>query len=440
MRAVDIIERKRDGIELSADEIKWFIEQYNRGEIPDYQTAAWLMAIYFSGMSASETVSLTQAMAQSGHMMDLSDIADYAVDKHSSGGVGDKTTLIVLPLVASFGVPVAKMSGRGLGFSGGTLDKLESIKGYNVSITDEKFKELARKNGIVLCGQTGDLAPADGKLYALRDVTGTVPSIPLIAASIMSKKLASGAQGIVLDVKVGSGAFMQNLDDAHELAKIMVEIGRGAGRDVIALISDMNQPLGRAVGNAVEVREAIATLRGGGPDDLVDHCVTVAQNMLALYGRGEKWTNEQETQSQLREHLQNGKALDKFRLLVESQGGDSKAIDDPDLLPQAEFQEPLVSGHTGYISAVDAGQIARATLVLGAGREKKGDPIDPAVGVEIDVNVGDAISAGDQIATIHASDERTLEEAKVLINRAVEIDESPVDPLPLFYDRIDSRD
>lgn len=440
MRAVDIIEKKRDGIKLSAEEITWFIEQYNRGDIPDYQTAAWLMAIYFSGMNASETVSLTQAMAHSGHMMDLSNIADYAVDKHSSGGVGDKTTLVVLPLVASFGVPVAKMSGRGLGFSGGTLDKLEAIKGYNVSISDEQFIELARKNGIVLCGQTGDLAPADGKLYALRDVTGTVPSIPLIAASIMSKKLASGAQGIVLDVKVGSGAFMQNLDDARELAKIMVEIGRGAGRDVIALISDMNQPLGRAVGNAVEVREAIAALRGEGPDDLVDHCVTVAQNMLALYGRGEKWTDEQETQRQLREHLQNGKALDKFRLLVDSQGGDTSMIDDPDLLPQADFQEPLVSGHTGYIAAVDAGQVARATLALGAGREKKGDPIDLAVGVEIDVNVGDAISAGDRIATIHASDERTLEEAKVLINNAVEIDESPVDPLPLFYDRIDSRD
>ncbi|MCA9914623.1 MAG: thymidine phosphorylase, partial [Anaerolineae bacterium] len=292
MRAVDLIQKKRDGQALSPEEIKWFISQYTAGDIPDYQAAALLMAIFWRGMNREETVTLTLAMAHSGKMMDLSDIADYVVDKHSSGGVGDKTSLIVLPLVAACGVPIAKMSGRGLGFSGGTLDKLESIAGMRVGFSEEEFRQMAKEHHLVLAGQTAELAPADGKLYALRDVTATVDSLPLIASSIMSKKLASGANGIVLDVKVGAGAFMKTVEDARALAQTMVQIGTDAGRDMIATLSDMQQPLGNAVGNALEVKESIETLRGNGPADLVEHCLVIAGYMLRLAGRGERWTNE----------------------------------------------------------------------------------------------------------------------------------------------------
>jgi pyrimidine-nucleoside phosphorylase len=379
-------------------------------------------------------------MAQSGHVMDLSDITDYAVDKHSSGGVGDKTTLVVLPLVASMGVPVAKMSGRGLGFSGGTLDKLESIAGYDVNISDARFRELARQNGIVLSGQTGELAPADGKLYALRDVTATVSCTPLIASSIMSKKLASGAHGMVLDVKWGNGAFMNTLDDARELGEIMVRIGKDAGRDVIALLSDMNQPLGNAVGNALEVVEAIETLHGRGPDDFRAHCLEVARYMLQLAGRGEKWTNESEVDAQLEAHLDNDKAFDKFRLMVEAQDGDVRMVDDPSLLPQAKIQEDIQATTDGTVAEVTALEIARAANALGAGRAKKGDAVDHAVGVVVHVKVGDSVAAGDTILTIHANHNEHLTEAKQIVREAVHIGSEKVDPLPLFNGVIDSRD
>ncbi|MAU10983.1 MAG: thymidine phosphorylase [Anaerolineaceae bacterium] len=439
MRTVDIIQKKRDGQPLTEEEIKYFIETYTHDDLPDYQAAALLMAIFWRGMNRQETVTLTQAMAHSGKMMDLSGVIDYAVDKHSSGGVGDKTTLVVLPLVAAMGVPVAKMSGRGLGFSGGTLDKLESISGYDVNLSDQQFLELAAKNGIVLSGQTGELAPADGKLYALRDVTATVPSMPLIASSIMSKKLASGANGMVLDVKWGNGAFMTTLDDAQQLADIMVKIGADAGRDVIALLSDMNQPLGQAVGNALEVIEAIETLKGGGPADFREHCLEVAHYMVQLAGQGEKWTDADAVRSELEEHLNNGEALEKFRLMVEAQGGDLAQIDDPSKLPSAKLREDVLATESGYIEKVVALQVAYAANALGAGREKKGDPVDHAVGVMVYVNVGDKVAEGDRLFTIHANSEAQLAEAKAHLAEAISYASAPVEPLPLFYGVIDSR-
>ena len=437
MRAVDILEKKRDGLELTQAEIDWFVESYTSGDLPDYQAAALLMAICIQGMSREETVNLTLAMARSGELLQLRDIlGGYAVDKHSSGGVGDKTTLVVLPLVASCGVPVAKMSGRGLGFSGGTLDKLEAIPGFDVNLSTERFETLARENGIVLAGQTRDLAPADGKLYALRDVTGTVPSLPLIASSIMSKKLAAGADGIVLDVKMGEGAFMKSLDEARQLAQMMVDIGVDAGRGMIAVISDMNQPLGCAVGNALEVAEAIETMRGGGPDDFREHCLRVAGYMLQLAGQDGKWTNLDEVRKLLVEHLDNGQALDMFRKLVEAQGGDVAVIGDPSQLPQARLIETVTTQESGYVKRVSALTIAHAAFGLGAGREKKGDPIDLAVGVQVHVNVGDAIEAGAPLVTIHANHEARLERSRTLIREAIKLSDSPVEPLPLFYDTL----
>ncbi|HYO88636.1 MAG TPA: thymidine phosphorylase, partial [Candidatus Limnocylindrales bacterium] len=389
MRAVDIIARKRDGAELTTQEIDYFIAQFTAGDIADYQAAAWLMAVAIRGMTRAETVALTLAMARSGDSIDLSDITEYAVDKHSSGGVGDKTSLIVLPLVAACGVPVAKMSGRGLGYSGGTLDKLEAIRGFRVNFSGEVFRDLARRNGIVLAGQSLSLAPADGKLYALRDVTATVPSLPLIASSIMSKKIAAGAHGIVLDVKVGSGAFMETLDEARALAQTMVDIGVDAGRDVIALLSDMNQPLGHAVGNALEVAESIETLRGHGPADLSAHCLTVAEAMLRLAGRGKRWFDPTQTRRELAAKLNDGSALAVFRRLVEAQGGDVAMVDDPALLPRATHIERILASHGGVVQSVDALGVARAAFDLGAGREHKTDEIDPAVGVRVLVKVGE---------------------------------------------------
>ncbi|HLU08263.1 MAG TPA: thymidine phosphorylase [Oceanobacillus sp.] len=439
MRAVDIIAKKRDGLELSTDEINYFIDAYTRGDLPDYQAAAFLMAVLLRGMSRRETVDLTLAMAHSGELLDLSDIIDYAVDKHSSGGVGDKTSLVVLPLVASCGVPVAKMSGRGLGFSGGTLDKLESIKGYRVDLSAEEFRDLAKKNGIVLAGQSLALAPADGKLYSLRDVTATVPSLPLIASSIMSKKIAAGANGIVLDVKMGRGAFMTTLEEARALAQIMVEIGTDAGRDVIAVISDMNQPLGEAVGNALEVAEAIETLRGDGPEDLREHCLEIAGYMLKLAGRGTRWTDKGETRELLERQLSNGAAIEKLKLLVEAQGGDVSVIDDVSKLPQASIRRDYKAAQSGYIAQVDALEVAGAAFELGAGREKKGDPIDLAVGVKVHVKVGMHVAAGDTIATIYANDEAKLNACLPHLDKAFAYSETPVEKLPLFYDVISSR-
>ncbi|MBI1276489.1 MAG: thymidine phosphorylase [Anaerolineaceae bacterium] len=439
MRAIDIIAKKRDGNELSKDEIHWFIDSYTRGDLPDYQASALLMAIFLKGMSREETVNLTLAMAYSGDVLDLSDLIPYAVDKHSSGGVGDKTSLVVMPLVASCGVPVAKMSGRGLGFSGGTLDKLESIKGYNVNLTNDDFRRLVRENGIVLSGQSHDLAPADGKLYALRDVTATVPCLPLIASSIMSKKIAAGANGIVLDVKVGRGAFMTNLDDARELAQIMVDIGVDAGRDMIAVLSDMNQPLGDAVGNALELKEAIACLHGEGPDDLREHCLELAGYMLRLAGQGQKWTDEKEVRAILTGQLGNGQAFAKLRQLVIGQGGDVSMVNDPSLLPKAPIVEQLTASRSGYIAQIPADEIAMASFDLGAGREKKGDPIDFAVGLEVHVKVGEKVENGSPLVTIHAQKQSQLAPCLAHLERVITFSDSPVEPLPLFYGRIFGR-
>lgn len=436
MRAVDIIAKKRDGLALTRDEINWFIDAYTHDTLPDYQAAAFLMAVYLRGMSREETVNLTLAMAHSGDVLNLSDLIGYAVDKHSSGGVGDKTTLIVLPLVASCGVPVAKMSGRGLGFSGGTLDKLESIAGFKVDLSNEEFQRLARHNEIVLAGQSHDLAPADGKLYALRDATATVPSLPLIASSIMSKKIAAGANGIVLDVKVGRGAFMTNLDDAHELAQNMVDIGVDAGRDMIAVLSDMNQPLGLAVGNALEVIEAIEILNGEGEADLREHCLEVAGYMLRLAGRGEKWTNQDEVRALLVDHLDTGKAFAKFRHMVEAQGGDVKMVDDPLLLPKARIVEEFIAPRAGYIAQIAADEIGMASFELGAGREKKGDPVDLAVGLRLDIKVGDYIEQGTPLVKIHANDQAKIAPCRARLEKAITYSDTPVDRLPLFYETI----
>jgi pyrimidine-nucleoside phosphorylase len=436
MQATDIIAKKRDGLALSREEIDWFIDAYTRGDVPDYQASAWLMAVYLRGMSREEIVHLTLAMARSGDTLDLSDIIDYAVDKHSSGGVGDKTSLVVLPLVASCGVAVAKMSGRGLGFSGGTLDKLESIRGYRVDLSGAEFRRLAKENGIVLAGQSLELAPADGKLYALRDVTATVSSLPLIASSIMSKKIAAGANGIVLDVKVGSGAFMKNLEEARALAQTMVDIGRDAGRDVIAVISDMNQPLGFAVGNALEVAESIETLRGDGPNDFREHCLQIAGHMLLLAGRGERWTSAKEVNTLLEDQLRNGQALSKFRQMVAAQDGDVSMVDDPSKLPQASIVETITAKQAGYVGQVIAVEVALGAVGLGAGREKKGEPIDLAVGVKIHVKVGDHVEQGAPLATIYANDAGRIPACTAHLERAIVLRDSPVDPLPLFYDVI----
>ena len=439
MRATDIIEKKRDGGELTAEEIRWFVEGYTRDEIPDYQAAAWLMAIFIRGMSQRETYDLTLAMADSGDRLDLSPVIGYAVDKHSTGGVGDKVSLVVLPLVAAAGIPVAKMSGRGLGFSGGTIDKLESIAGYRVQRSEEEFMQQVRDHGIVLCSQTKSLAPADGKLYALRDVTGTVPSLPLIASSIMSKKLAAGANAIVLDVKVGRGAFMKNVDEARELARIMVEIGKSAGRQMVALLSDMNQPLGRAVGNALEVREAIETLRGGGPADLREHCLVVGGHMVRLGRRDTSAGALDAAMAELVDLLDNGGGFAKFRELVSAQGGDVTMVDDPDRLPRARLIEDMPAASEGFVVEVDALAVARASLELGAGRARKSDPIDPAVGVIVHRKVGDCVAAGDVLFTIHANDEARLERARQALQGAVRFSEQPPQPLPAFYDTLYSE-
>lgn len=440
MRMDEVIERKRDGKALTESEIRFVISGYTAGDIPDYQMAALLMAIYFQGMNRAETVNLTMAMAQSGEMLDLSDICAYAVDKHSSGGVGDKTSLVALPLVASFGVPIAKMSGRGLGPTGGTLDKLESISGFDVNLSQAEFRRIAREAGIVIAGQSQSLAPADGKIYALRDVTGTVANRSLIASSIMSKKLAAGASGIVLDVKLGRGAFMQTLEDARALATTMVQIGVDAGREMVALLSDVNQPLGVAVGNALEVAEAVRTLRGEGPVDFHQHCVEVAAHMLRLAGQGERWTTLEEARAEADRALTAGAAFEDLRRMVEAQGGDVSQIEDPRKLPQAKLRYNLQARESGCVAAIYADKIAWATLMLGAGRRTKDDEIDHAVGIEAHCNVGDAIAAGDLLMTIHANDEGSLQAALAELGDAVEYSPGPVDPLPLFHGVINGRE
>ncbi len=431
MRAVDIIIKKRDKQELSLAEIEFFIKSFISGEVADYQASAFLMAVLLNGMTPRETTDLTLAMANSGHMLDLSDVVDRAVDKHSSGGVGDKTSLAVLPMVAACGLPVGKMSGRGLGFSGGTLDKLESIPGYRVDLTTEEFKHQLKEKGIVLTGQSLDLAPADGKLYALRDVTGTVQSIPLIASSIMCKKLAAGAQAILLDVKTGLGAFMETLPEARQLANLMVDIGRLAGREVVALLSDMNQPLGCAVGNSLEVVEAIDTLQDHGPEDFLEHCLHVSAHMLVL---GRRAKDVAEGRAMAEKSIANGSAFEKFRILVEAQGGDVSYVDNPSKFPRAEYVEVVKSPRNGYLAQIQARSVGEAAVALGAGRARKSDPVDHAVGFVIHHKVGDQVEKGESLFTIHASSQEKLAEARDAVLSAHVFSEQPVERLPLFYE------
>ena len=431
MRAVDIIINKRDKKQLTTAEIEFFVRGFTNGEIPDYQASAFAMAVMLNGMTPRETTDLTLAMAHSGQVLDLSKVVDIAVDKHSSGGVGDKTSISVMPMVAACGLPVGKMSGRGLGFSGGTLDKLESIPGYRVDMTTEEFKKQLKEKGIVLTGQSLDLAPADGKMYALRDVTGTVPSIPLIASSIMSKKIAAGAQAIVLDVKTGLGAFMQTLDEARELADLMVAIGRLAGRKTVALLSDMNQPLGAAVGNALEVLEAIETLRGGGPVDFREHCLHVAAHVLML-GKRAKDLNEGRVMAE--KSIADGSALEKLRVLVQAQGGDVSYVDDASKFEVAKYVEVVNAPRSGFISQVHARIVGEASVALGAGRAKKGDTVDHAVGFVIHKKVGDKVQKGEPLVEIHANDEDKLAEARKALLVAHQIVAEIVPPLPLFYE------
>ena len=430
MRAVDVIIKKREHGELSREEINFFINGFAAGDIPDYQASAFAMAVLLNGMTPQETTDLTLAMAHSGEVLDLSDVVEIAVDKHSSGGVGDKTTLAVLPIVAACGLSCGKMSGRGLGFSGGTLDKLESIPGYNVNLSTEQFKQQLKKIGIVLTGQSADLAPADGKMYALRDVTGTVPSIPLIASSIMSKKIASGANAIVLDVKVGLGAFMETLDDARQLADLMTAIGELAGRKVKTLLSDMNQPLGHAVGNALEVREAIDMLHGRGPADFREHCMEACAHMLVLGKRAADLDSARKLAEQV---VEDGSAFEKFRQLVAAQGGDVSYVDQPQRMKNARVVETIPSPESGYLSQINARIIGEAAVELGAGRAKKGDPVDHAVGFEILHKVGDKVKLGEPLFVVHADDPEKLARAKVAVLAAHLFSPTPVPPLPLFY-------
>ena len=431
MRAVDIIIKKRDKGELTRGEIEFFIQGFVDGTVPDYQASAFAMAILLNGMTPHETADLTIAMANSGQTLDLRDVVDIAVDKHSSGGVGDKTSLAVLPIVAACGLPVGKMSGRGLGFSGGTLDKLESIPGYRVDLTTDEFKRQLKAKGIVLTGQSLDLAPADGKLYALRDVTGTVPSIPLIASSIMCKKIAAGAHAILLDVKTGLGAFMETLEDARILANLMVDIGKLAGREVVALLSDMNQPLGNAVGNSLEVIEAVETLHGGGPHDFREHCLHVCAHMLVL---GKRAKDLDEGRAMAEKAIADGSAFGKFRILVQAQGGDVSYIEDVSRFPKAKLVDVVEAHRNGSISQIHARSVGEASVLLGAGRAKKSDAVDHAVGIVIHKKVGDKVETGEPLFTIHADDETRLAEARQMTLTAHFFSDSDVPPLPLFYD------
>lgn len=434
MRAVDIIIKKRENKELTTEEINFFVEGFTDGSIPDYQASSWAMAVLLNGMTDRETTDLTLAMAASGETLDLSSAVEIAIDKHSTGGVGDKTTLVVGPVVAACGLPVGKMSGRGLGFSGGTLDKMESIPGYRTDLSEEEFLSQLRTYKIVLTGQSHDLAPADGKMYALRDVTGTVPSMPLIASSVMSKKIAAGAHAIVLDVKLGEGAFMTNLDDARQLAEIMVAIGKLSGRSVVGLLSDMNQPLGSAVGNAMETLEAIETLNGGGPEDFREHCLVVASHMLVL---GKRAADLDEARQMAEKALADGSGLEYFRTLVREQGGDVSYVDNPGKLPTASLVEQVPAPRSGWLKAVRAREVGETSVELGAGRAKKGDPIDFAVGIMVHHKVGDRVEAGDALFTVHANDADRMAHAIERLQAAVDWSDEACEPLPLFYGVVD---
>ena len=422
-----IVKKKRGGI-LTEEEIGWMIDGYTKGTIPDYQMSAMMMAVCFSGMNAQETKALTLAMARSGDMLDLSGIKGIKVDKHSTGGVGDKTTLVLAPLAASIGVPVAKMSGRGLGHTGGTIDKLESFRGFSTSLTPEEFIDNVNNIHIAVAGQTANLAPADKKLYALRDVTGTVDQMSLIASSIMSKKLASGADGIVLDVKTGDGAFMKNLEDSTALAREMVSIGRLAGKDMTAVISDMDQPLGYAVGNALEVKEAILTLQDKGPQDLRELVLVLGSYMAVKAGAAQ---TPQEGRVLLETSLKNGKAFEKFLEFIQAQGGDPQQALAPELLPAAAFQEEALSEKEGYVNNIHTEDVGKICLLLGGGRETKDSAVDLSVGLVLTKKKGDYVKAGEPLAVIHANDRTLLEEAKRRLSDCYEISEkdSPKQPL-----------
>ncbi|RYM04647.1 pyrimidine-nucleoside phosphorylase [Sporolactobacillus sp. THM7-7] len=424
MRMVDIITKKRDGGELSPEEIRFFIHGYVQGEIPDYQASALTMAIYFQDMTDREIAELTRAMIASGETVDLSPIAGVKVDKHSTGGVGDTTTLVLAPLVASVGVPVAKMSGRGLGFTGGTIDKLESIAGFHVELSTDQFIDRVNRNKIAVIGQTGDLVPADKKLYALRDVTGSVESIPLIASSIMSKKIAAGADAIVLEVTTGAGAFMKSEQDAIRLAETMVRIGRHVGRETIAVITDMSQPLGRAVGNALEVREAIDTLKGRGPADLTELVLTLGSRMVLLAGKA---ASAAEARRMLESSLESGQALVKFKQFVESQGGDPGVADRPDMLPQAKYRIDLPAKRTGVVARLVADKIGLAAMLLGAGRATKEGSVNFATGIVLNKKVGERVEAGESLLTIH-SDRENVDEVRALLDQNIAIEEHAEKP------------
>ena len=432
MRMYDIIRKKRDGYELTKKEIDYFVQGYTKGEIPDYQASALTMAIYFKGMTEEETANLTMAMETSGDCVDLSDYGDKTVDKHSTGGVGDKTSLVIAPVVSCLGAVMAKMSGRGLGHTGGTVDKLESISGFRVELSADEFKKQIEETGVAIVGQSGNLAPADKKLYALRDVTATVDCIPLIASSIMSKKLAAGAKNIVLDVKCGSGAFMKTLEDAKLLAEEMEKIGKNCGRNVIAVITNMDRPLGNAVGNALEVKEAIEVLKGGGPEDLRQECICLCSNMIAL----EENISYDEAKGKVEEVLSNGKAFEKFKQWISAQGGDIKMIENPDLLPTSAYTYDVIAERSGYISAMNVERIGGASVILGAGRATKEDPIDYSAGIIIKKKTGDYVKEGEVLASLHSNEEKVLEDAAWVYSLALTISDEKVENKPLIFERI----
>lgn len=431
MRMYDLILKKRNGEELSREEINFFVEGYTKGEIPDYQVSSLLMAIYFQKMTSRETADLTMAMVNSGDVLSLKDIDGIKVDKHSTGGVGDTTTLVLGPMVAALGIPVAKMSGRGLGHTGGTIDKLESFKGFSVEMPEEKFISNVNNIKLAVGGQTGDLAPADKKLYALRDVTGTVDNISLIASSIMSKKIAAGADAIVLDVKVGEGAFMKTKEDALHLAKEMVSIGSSLKRNTVAVISDMDQPLGRAIGNALEVEEAIETLKGNGPEDLLELCMTLGSEMVIL---AEKAKDKNEARQMLMETIKSGRALNKLKEFVAAQGGDISSIEDTSLFPHAKYVIPVESEKDGVVCKIHSENIGLIAMELGAGRATKESTIDLSVGLVLNKKRGEKVSKGDVIAYIHSNDMEKAEKAKVKILESYVIEKDYEDNIPLIYE------
>lgn len=432
MRMYDIILKKRNGNPLSKEEISFLVEGYTKGDIPDYQMSAFLMAVYFKKMDSKETAYLTENMTNSGDVIDLSEIKGVKVDKHSTGGVGDKTSLIICPVVASLGVPVAKMSGRGLGHTGGTVDKLESIPGYQTSLEKEEFFKIVNEIGISIIGQTGNIAPADKKLYALRDVTATVDNISLIASSIMSKKLASGSDAIVLDVKTGSGAFMKTTEEALELAKVMVDIGVHMGKKMSALVTNMNIPLGNAIGNSLEIKEVIDTLKGKGPDDLTYVCNHLAADMLHL-ATGEDIAK---ALTMVKDSIETGKAFNKFKEMVEAQGGDISYIDNTSKFKETDYIEKVIASEEGYISGIDTEKVGILSVTLGAGRTKKDEPIDHSAGIVLNKKVGEKIEKGDVLAHLYTNDEKALNNATGTFLNSININKKPIDEEKLIFARV----